>query len=234
MVPQPNCHYHHTPQERPCKNSSNSASDRDSKLIGGMPRLLLVEVPTMRGGGGPPSGGWYTLTDGFRCAMGGGGGRGWYECAGGGVWRMEGVGDGNGEWATGIEVGLITIGEGLPLAEIEWMERAGEGASRLMTAGLIQPLELLASDVWLGPGVIVTGVHESVLLTSSSSSELSNVRSMTSAFLLPVTPETEADVGRAEVVGDTAVTAVFEDTAGLEITHALSFFSFRGVQLPSS
>jgi hypothetical protein len=79
------------------------------------------------------------------------------------------------------------MGEGEPEAEMEWMERAGEGASRLMTGGLM--LELLVSDVWLRPGVMVTGVHEPKGLMSSSSSELSKVRSMTSAFLLlPGTP----------------------------------------------
>ena len=74
---------------------------------------------------------------------------------------------------------------GVGLADRECTERAwGEGASRLMTAGLMQPLELLASEVWLGPGVMVTGVSEPGL-TSSSSSELSSVRSITSFFLPP-------------------------------------------------
>ena len=74
---------------------------------------------------------------------------------------------------------------GVGLADRECTDKAwGEGASRLMTAGLMQPLELLASEVWLGPGVMVTGVSEPGL-TSSSSSELSSVRSMTSFFLPP-------------------------------------------------
>ena len=99
------------------------------------------------------------------------------------MWRTgEGFGEGNGDWEVECEE-ETTMGVGL--ADRECTERAwGEGASRLMTAGLMQPLELLASEVWLGPGVMVTGVSEPGL-TSSSSSELSSVRSITSFFLPP-------------------------------------------------
>ena len=99
------------------------------------------------------------------------------------MWRTgEGLGEGNGDWEVEWEE-ETTMGVGL--ADRECTERAwGEGASRLMTAGLMQPLELLASEVWLGPGVMVTGVSEPGL-TSSSSSELSSVRSITSFFLPP-------------------------------------------------
>lgn len=100
--------------------------------------------------------------------------------------NVDGTGDGPGEENGDCDAEWdeeITIDAGL--ADKEWQETAigeGVGASRLMTAGLTQPLLLLASEPWLGPGVMVTGVLGPWI---SSSSELSRVKSITSCCFEP-------------------------------------------------
>ena len=100
-----------------------------------------------------------------------------------------GAGEGPGEEKGDCEEGQATaIGE--ELADRECTERAGEGTSRLMTAGLLLP----ASVLRLGPDPVLCtpGTSDADLtVTSSSSSELSSVRSMTSPFLFPASTMTD-------------------------------------------